>query len=269
MVSNRSGDYAAHWNVRRRSEGWEFDSLDDVIVSSGLVYTGPGVTALDGDYIPGGQSEPLALGSLMRSPAFDWKDGWLLTLGFAGFAVVLGLLRGQGITLGRGPLELVGATLVLGPPALRRRLFGPPLLGPRRDGLLARLGSIVGLLALFAGLGLGALTAARLSQPRSVAPEFLATELRLVEASSKLEARFGQLSPAGESAEAVEARHRVERHAAELAARASAEEQRRAWERSEAAEAKKSWALALGVLGLLAFGSVLLALRHGPLPGAR
>ncbi len=52
MVSNRSGDYAAWWNVRRRLEGWKFEGLEDVIVSSGLVHTGPGVTALDGDYIP-------------------------------------------------------------------------------------------------------------------------------------------------------------------------------------------------------------------------
>jgi len=52
IVSNRSGDYAAFWNVRRRLEGWKFETLADVITSSGLVHTGPGVTAIDGDYIP-------------------------------------------------------------------------------------------------------------------------------------------------------------------------------------------------------------------------
>lgn len=52
IVSNRKGEYATYWNIRRRYEGWDLKSLQDVIVSSGLIKTGPGVTELSGYYIP-------------------------------------------------------------------------------------------------------------------------------------------------------------------------------------------------------------------------
>lgn len=52
MVSNRQGDYATYWNIRRGYEGGSRNTLEDVVVSSGQVFTGKGVTGFTGFYIP-------------------------------------------------------------------------------------------------------------------------------------------------------------------------------------------------------------------------
>lgn len=52
VVSNRKGDYAVYWNIRRGYEGDARASLTDVIVNSGQIYAGPGVTGFSGFYIP-------------------------------------------------------------------------------------------------------------------------------------------------------------------------------------------------------------------------
>lgn len=52
VVSNRKGDYATYWNIRRGYEGDSRSTLTDVIVSSGQIRTGSGVTGFTGYYIP-------------------------------------------------------------------------------------------------------------------------------------------------------------------------------------------------------------------------
>ncbi len=52
VVSNRQGEYATYWNIRRGYEGDARSTLTDVIVSSGQIHTGSGVTGFSGFYIP-------------------------------------------------------------------------------------------------------------------------------------------------------------------------------------------------------------------------
>lgn len=195
---------------------------------------------------------------------FDWKDGVLIAVGFAVFALLLGLARRLGFEPGTGTLQFAAATALLGPSSLRRSLFGQPVLGPMRKGVLASLGSIVGLLAVFSGIGVMVLTLHRITQ-REPAPDFEAEVT-----SWEVDGVEFEVVPAGETVAETEARRSQAR--AERAAERAAERERaiaeraREWTVAEQEQRRLDLKLAAFVLVLLAGGSLALRSRYEPLP---
>lgn len=199
---------------------------------------------------------------MLRAMTFDWKDGWLITGGFAVQTLLLLFLRNQDIELGRAATQAIAVSFVVAPLGARRKFFGSPELGRRRDGLLPRLGSIVGLLAMFFGLGVGAIAVNRISLPSESRPDHLAGELALVEQSIALEDTIGRVEPAGTTREASEKERARERAHAEKEARVRATELDEEWDAARADERAKTWTIAGVALALLIAGSLLLALRY-------
>lgn len=192
---------------------------------------------------------------------FDWKDGWLVTLGYALLVVTVGFLRAEQIELSRSAMLALGGAFMLSPSALRRAIWGRPKLGRQRTGCLFRLVSIVGLLLMFLGLGVAVIASVRLGHSREE-PDFLAEELAYLEESSPLNERFAG-GPALEHAEeAVEARRLARSADAEKEAHARAKERAAEWKASQQEQAEKTWMTSAVALVLLIFGSYLLSRRY-------
>lgn len=191
---------------------------------------------------------------------FDWKDGLLVALGFATFAALLGVARHLGFDPGTGTLQFAAATALLGPSSLRRYLFGPPVLGKMRKGLVASLVSIVGLLALFSGIGVAVVSVHRVTQ-REPAPDFEAEV-----ASWEADTLEFEVTPVGETAAEAEARR--DRARAERAAERerSIAERAQEWSAAEAEQRRLDLILAAVALLLLGGGSLALWSRYEPAP---
>lgn len=193
---------------------------------------------------------------------FDWKDGWLVALGFGLLASLLGLLSTYDVELSSPATQGLAATFILSPLAARRAIFGQPVLGPRRDGAFFRIASMIGLIALFFGLGVGALAAHRMSLPRETRPDFLQEELALTNTSDMFDEMMAGLTPIEEPAAVVAARQAEEREIAEREARERAAELGQQWDAEEQAEARKTWLILIVAIALSATGSLLLSLRY-------
>jgi hypothetical protein len=193
---------------------------------------------------------------------FDWKDGLLIALGFAVFAAILGGLRHLGLEPGRATLQGLGAAAVFGPSALRRYLFGQPVLGRMRRGLGPSLVSILGLLGTFFGIGIMVLALHRLTQPKPSMPDFR-VELSAWE-NSALELDFGDVGETAQQTAERRARERADRATElerEVASRAHE------WSMREQEERRLDWTLATAALSLLGLGALALRVRYEPVIG--
>jgi|GEM_PF-3203700 len=193
---------------------------------------------------------------------FDWKDGWLVALGFGVAVAIASALRAQDIELSRGLFHSLVVACIFLPPAARRKIFGSPTLGRRRDGILWVLCSTLGLLTMFFGIGALWLSAVRMSSAQEEPPNFLEEELAYLDAPSPLGEILAFQELENSSASLMEERRAKERKVAEKEARARATERRAEWARSAKENTKKTWLISAVASALLLFGSVCISLRY-------
>ena len=186
-----------------------------------------------------------------------------MAAGFAGFALLQAAVASTfGIELSAGLLQTIGTACLFGPSLLRRKLFGPPQLPPLRTGLLARIGSVAGLLCLFFGMGVSVVVAHRLSLPAEVPPSSVHDSAAHGSAAHGAAGEFAiDFGEAGETAEEASARRAIERAALEQEASEELAEGLRHFAEHEAYQRNLSLKLGALALGLFGLGSGLLRAR--------
>lgn len=197
------------------------------------------------------------MGTPLRPAAmrFDWKDGLLLSAGMIGaVALLLALKEGLGVSADDGLVELVVLVAMGGPVAARRALFGWPQLPEPRKGVLASLGSIVGLLATLGGLLLLALGTLQLKDTFGAPPDFEAQALAAYRASgAQIEAALGGLIEGS-------AEERQRQWGAD--AREAAAGDRSRWEQERAERRRLGLTLLAVGVALVALGALANYLRY-------
>lgn len=106
---------------------------------------------------------------------FDWKDGLLISGGFVAFVGAAVVMKEAfDLELGRNAFRGAAVAALFGPVAVRRAVFGAPVLPPPRQGVMSSITSMVGLLATLLGTGLLGIAGVGLSHALEGPPDFVA-----------------------------------------------------------------------------------------------